>query len=117
MSCFLHRMKRKEERKLALAQKVQKQLVEQGYYNCSCCGNQLFQASKKFDSGTGFPSFWEHVGDNVKENFLDTYGRVRVQLLCRSCGSHLGHLFPNKLTPTKLRYCINAESILLEKDK
>ena len=116
MSCFLHRIKRKEERKLALARKVQMEKEEQGRYKCSSCGNHLFEASKKFDSGTGFPSFWAHIGENVKENFLNTYGRERVQLLCSQCGLHLGHLFNNKMTPTKRRYCINEESILLEKE-
>ncbi len=84
---------------------------EKGIYTCSKCGTTLFEAAKKFDSRTGFPSFWGHVGDHVKENFLDTYGRERIQLLCKSCGQHLGHLFPNKTTPTGVRYCVNADSI------
>jgi peptide-methionine (R)-S-oxide reductase len=84
-----------------------------GLYVCSACGHPLFPAAKKFDAGCGFPSFWMHKGDGVKQNPLSTYGRDRIQLLCNSCGQHLGHLFPNKYTPTGVRYCINKEAILL----
>lgn len=113
MSCFLERIRRKEKRKKALVEKenLVKEESTQGIYKCSSCGNALFDAAKKFDSGTGFPSFWMHLEENVKENFLDTYGRERIQLLCSQCGLHLGHLFKNKNTPTKLRYCINADAI------
>lgn len=112
MSCFVHRMEKKEQRKLALARQEK---AEQGVYTCSGCGHELFEAAKKFDSGTGFPSFWMHIGKNVKENFLDTYGRERIQLLCNNCGQHLGHLFNNKVTPTRVRYCINEDSIAFKK--
>lgn len=84
-------------------------------YVCSRCGHALFEAAKMFDSRTGFPSFWLHIGENVRENFLDTYGRERVQLLCSNCGQHLGHLFDNKVTPSRLRYCINNSAIAFKK--
>ena len=108
MSCSAGRMHRKHQRR----QKIKQE--EPTFYVCTACGNELFEEDKKFDSGTGFPSFWSHFGENVEQKFLDTYGRERIQLLCKRCGLHLGHLFPNKKTPTKLRYCINAASIALE---
>jgi peptide-methionine (R)-S-oxide reductase len=82
-----------------------------GNYHCSQCGAPLFEATKKFDAGCGFPSFWMHLHDQVQLNPLNTYGRHRIQLLCSHCGQHLGHLFQNKHTPTQLRYCINADAI------
>jgi peptide-methionine (R)-S-oxide reductase len=80
-------------------------------YKCSNCGSDLFEASAKFESGTGFPSFYNHIAEQVKLTPLDTYGRYRIQLLCNNCGQHLGHLFQNKNTPTKVRYCINEKAI------
>ncbi|MCC9135691.1 peptide-methionine (R)-S-oxide reductase [Pontibacter silvestris] len=85
-------------------------------YACSRCGSVLFEAEKKFHVGSGFPSFWAHVGDNVQQNPLDTYGRHRVQLLCSQCKQHLGHLFEDSRTPTNVRYCINADSLKLEEN-
>jgi peptide-methionine (R)-S-oxide reductase len=82
-----------------------------GFYVCATCGTPLFEAGKKFEAGCGFPSFWKHVEERVKFNRLTTYGRERVQLLCNNCGRHLGHLFPNQLTPTGVRYCISHEAI------
>ncbi|MCX2740586.1 peptide-methionine (R)-S-oxide reductase [Pontibacter anaerobius] len=84
---------------------------EQGIYNCSRCGEALFEASKKFEVGSGFPSFWAQVGEQVQHRQLDTYGRHRIQLLCQQCGQHLGHLFEDARTPSQLRYCVNANSI------
>jgi peptide-methionine (R)-S-oxide reductase len=107
----VHRMEKKEKRRLATAQKKESR---QEVYRCTLCGNTLFDADKKFEAGCGFPSFWMHIGDHVKEKFLTTYGRERIQLLCNTCGQHLGHLFNNKRTPTRLRYCINADAIHLE---
>jgi peptide-methionine (R)-S-oxide reductase len=86
---------------------------EKGFYTCANCGNILFEASKKFNVGSGFPSFWGQVAKNVLHKPLDTYGRQRTQLLCSKCGQHLGHLFSDNRTPSKVRYCINAESIIL----
>ncbi|MFD2514017.1 peptide-methionine (R)-S-oxide reductase [Pontibacter locisalis] len=89
---------------------------EHGVYTCSSCGAVLFEASRKFDVGSGFPSFWDQAGESVKHKSLDTYGRHRVQLLCNRCGQHLGHLFQDSRTPTNVRYCINAASIKLDPD-
>ena len=82
-----------------------------GTYNCVKCGHVLFDSNKRFEAGCGFPSFWLHKEDQVILKRLDTYGRERIQLLCRNCGQHLGHLFDNPHTPSKVRYCINADSI------
>lgn len=82
-----------------------------GFYTCSRCGNELFEASTKFEVGSGFPSFWAQVGESVLHNPLTTYGRSRIQLLCSQCQQHLGHLFDDARTPTNVRYCINAEAI------
>ncbi|WP_114777689.1 peptide-methionine (R)-S-oxide reductase [Botryobacter ruber] len=86
---------------------------ERGTYTCARCGTALFEASKKFEVGSGFPSFWAHIANNVDQKPLDTYGRNRIQLLCHTCGLHLGHLFDDARTPTHVRYCINADSINL----
>ena len=82
-------------------------------YSCTNCGSPLFEETKRFNAGCGFPSFWMHYGEHVVLNPLDTYGRSRIQLLCSHCGAHLGHLFPHKGTPTQLRYCINEKAIQL----
>lgn len=82
-----------------------------GSYVCTCCGYALFEASRKFEVGSGFPSFWEQFGDHVVHKALGTYGRDRTQLLCGKCGQHLGHLFEDARTPTQLRYCINQAAI------
>ncbi|WP_018476346.1 peptide-methionine (R)-S-oxide reductase [Pontibacter roseus] len=87
---------------------------EGGTYTCSSCGSALFEASKKFDVGSGFPSFWAQLGEQVRYKFLDTYGRHRIQLLCSVCGQHLGHLFEDVRTPSNVRYCINADALRLE---
>jgi len=86
------------------------------FYTCSTCGHALFEADKKFDVGSGFPSFWQHTGENVRQNPLNTYGRERVQLLCNRCEQHLGHLFEDKRSPTNLRYCINANALRFKAD-
>ncbi|PRY14980.1 peptide-methionine (R)-S-oxide reductase [Pontibacter ummariensis] len=91
-----------------------KQEQQEGFYVCSRCGTTLFEASKKFEVGSGFPSFWSQVGENVQHNPLDTYGRDRIQLLCNHCKQHLGHLFDDARTPTHVRYCINADAIKAE---
>jgi peptide-methionine (R)-S-oxide reductase len=113
MSCFLHRIERKQQRRQAMSRSRQQpeRPPEGGCYACSQCGNALFEEDKKFESGTGFPSFWAHKEEGVLQKELTTYGRQRIQLLCSGCGQHLGHLFPNKHTPSGLRYCINAAAI------
>jgi peptide-methionine (R)-S-oxide reductase len=85
---------------------------KEGVYCCSKCGQALFAANSEFAAGCGFPSFYKHWSNGVTLKPLDTYGRHRIQLLCSGCGQHLGHLFPHKHTPTKVRYCINADSII-----
>jgi peptide-methionine (R)-S-oxide reductase len=97
-------------------QKFRNQIIKptshnQEKYSCTNCNTLLLEAAVKFDVGSGFPSFWAHVGDHVRFNPLDTYGRERIQLLCDNCKQHLGHLFEDKRTPSGLRYCINAERI------
>ena len=87
-----------------------------GIFACSNCGYHLFESSNRFDAGCGFPSFWQHISDHVKLNPLNTYGRQRIQLLCGNCAQHLGHLFENKSTPTKVRYCINEKAIEYKPD-
>lgn len=88
-----------------------------GTYICSGCGNQLFDAEKKFEAGTGFPSFWMSYEKNVRQQFLNTYGRERIQLVCNSCELHLGHLFQDKRTPSSFRFCIVSDSIRLGENK
>ncbi|PKV67240.1 peptide-methionine (R)-S-oxide reductase [Pontibacter ramchanderi] len=86
---------------------------ETGIYTCSCCGLALFEASRKFEVGSGFPSFWGQIEGHVIHKPLSSYGRDRTQLLCGNCGQHLGHLFTDKRTPTQVRYCINQSAIRL----
>ncbi|WP_299706339.1 peptide-methionine (R)-S-oxide reductase [uncultured Pontibacter sp.] len=94
--------------------KVSRNSQHHGTYTCSCCGHPLFEASSKFEVGSGFPSFWEQIEENVIHKPLYTYDRHRIQLLCSQCGQHLGHLFQDNRTPTQVRYCINADSLRFE---
>ncbi|WP_207434425.1 peptide-methionine (R)-S-oxide reductase [Sabulibacter ruber] len=103
-----------QNRRIDWAKNQQNQ--DEGVYLCSRCGTPLFSSAQKFDSKTGFPSFWGHLEQNVQQHLLDTYGRERIQLLCHQCGLHLGHLFQDERTPTHVRYCINADSIRLQKE-
>lgn len=86
-----------------------------GIYNCICCGTELFDSTVKFDSRTGWPSFTEPVQDNVVKYISDeSYGMVRVEVLCNVCDAHLGHVFPDGPPPTGLRFCINSVSLQKE---
>ena len=86
-------------------------------YNCVCCHTPLFDSTIKFSSGTGWPSFTQSIKDNAIKYESDTaFGMVRVEVMCNTCDGHLGHVFPDGPEPSGLRYCINSESMQLEKE-
>lgn len=88
-------------------------LFEPGRYGCLCCHTLLFDASEKFESGTGWPSFTQPVQENAVAYHLDnSYGMVRIEANCNTCGAHLGHVFPDGPKPSGLRYCMNAVSLV-----
>ena len=90
---------------------------EEGTYNCICCNAPLFSSDTKFDSGTGWPSYYECFEDSIKEIKDVNHGMVRVEVRCNSCDSHLGHVFPDGPEPTGQRYCINSVSLDFKGDE
>jgi len=86
-----------------------------GIYHCVCCGAPLFTSIAKYDSGSGWPSFWTPIKNDAVKELKDTsLGMVRTEIQCAKCESHLGHVFPDGPVPTGLRYCTNSASLKLE---
>jgi peptide-methionine (R)-S-oxide reductase len=87
-----------------------------GTYECVCCGSPLFSSDTKFESGTGWPSFFRALEVDAVEELVDTsHGMVRTEARCANCGAHLGHVFPDGPRPTGQRYCMNSASLRLER--
>jgi peptide-methionine (R)-S-oxide reductase len=92
-------------------------LFEPGTYKCAGCGTELFISGAKYDSGCGWPAFYAPAGDEAVEEDTDvSFGMVRTEVMCASCGGHLGHVFPDGPHPTGLRYCINSAALKFDEE-
>jgi len=91
---------------------------EDGVFRCRCCGEPLFNSTEKFDSGSGWPSFYRPASESgIEESMDSTHGMTRTEIQCSACGSHLGHVFTDGPQPTGLRYCVNSLSLKFEREE
>ena len=91
---------------------------ERGIYRCVCCGNDLCSSDTKYESSSGWPSFWQPLAeDRVAEEEDHSHGMVRIEALCSQCDAHLGHIFPDGPRPTGLRYCMNSAALRFDREE